>query len=502
MSVEGIVPVAATPAVDSTQIKALIDALGLKPGQSIEARVAAMVADGIARLVIGDGTLDVRTPQALPVGATLTMTVERQGQALRLLLAAVPAEIPSGTAQPATLPAPAAAPAAGPLSGTAAGLPPGQAAANVVAALVDLVARETSASRLAVGVDGARATLVARGSPDASRVLEAAAGQPQPATPREALVEAVRSAAARQDSLSPLFADIAAVVEGRGAAAAATLPQPVARAMAQVLGFRLPAEAAATPAGLARAVAASGTFLESALAAGSAPPADLKAALTVLRGALAAWAHDLGLPDQPQVAPRNPDHERPPLRGALPQGQPPAASRLAADATPAETAARLIDQTEAALARITLLQAASLPEAREIGRPDAPLQTTVEVPLRIGNETAMMQFQIVRERYQEESKAGPGAPGSANWTMRFSMEAEPLGPIHAAVRWRDGHVRVQLWAEREGIAARLDQARANLSDALEASAFTIDQLSIVAGKPADPRETATVPRPPRLDRLT
>ncbi|WP_164135369.1 hypothetical protein, partial [Stenotrophomonas maltophilia] len=77
---------------------------GLKPGQAIEARVAAMIADGIARLVIGDATLDVKTPQALPVGATLTMTVERQGQALRLLLAAVPAEIPSVASQPAPTP--------------------------------------------------------------------------------------------------------------------------------------------------------------------------------------------------------------------------------------------------------------------------------------------------------------------------------------------------------------------------------------------------------------
>ncbi|WP_163748977.1 flagellar hook-length control protein FliK, partial [Proteus mirabilis] len=92
------------------------------------------------------------------------------------------------------------------------------------------------------------------------------------------------------------------------------------------------------------------------------------------------------------------------------------------------------------------LQAASLPDAREIGRPDAPLQTTVEVPLRIGNETAMLQFQIVRERAQDDSPASPVAARSANWTMRFSMEAEPLGPVHAAVRWREGHVRVQLWA--------------------------------------------------------
>ncbi|QCI63827.1 flagellar hook-length control protein FliK [Phreatobacter stygius] len=500
MSVEGITPVAATPAIDSAQIRALIDALGLKPGQSVEARVAAMISDGIARLVIGDGTLDVRTPQALPVGATLTMTVERQGQALRLLLAAVP----GGTAPPASgLPA---APAAAALAGLPAGIPaalPGQAAANVVGALIDLVARESGGARFAGLVDGARATVAARGSSDMSRALEAAsAGHAQPATPREALVEAVRAAAARQDSLSPLFADIAAVAEGRASAGATTLPEPVARALAQVLGFRLAAEAAATPAGLARAVAASGTFLEATLATGAAPAADLKVALTVLRGALGAWMHDLGLTGQPQAAPRNPDHERPPLRGALPHGQPPAAASLAAGATPAETASLLIERTEAALARITLLQAASVPDAREIGRPDAPVLTSVEVPIRIGNETAMMQLQIVRERDPEDDAATPATPRPTDWTMRFSMEAEPLGPIHAAVRWRDGHVRVQLWAERDGIAARLDQARSRLSDALEASAFTIDQLTIVAGRPADPRAAPPPARPPRLDRLT
>ncbi|MCZ0738060.1 hypothetical protein, partial [Phreatobacter sp. AB_2022a] len=98
MSVEGIGPVAANATGDGAAMRALIEGLGLKPGQSIEARVAAMLADNLARLMIGDAELDVRTPQPLPVGATLTMTVERQGQALRLLMQALPA---GNTAQPA-----------------------------------------------------------------------------------------------------------------------------------------------------------------------------------------------------------------------------------------------------------------------------------------------------------------------------------------------------------------------------------------------------------------
>ena len=496
MSVEGIGPVAASATGDGAAMRALIEGLGLKPGQSIEARVAAMLADNLARLMIGDAELDVRTPQPLPVGATLTMTVERQGPALRLLMQALPA----GSAATQPSPAPAAPATGGPAGAQAAAAPAGpQAAVAMVGALIDLVAREAAAPR-AAAPDGAQATLVARGSPDLGRRLEAgSAGQGMTVTPREALMEAVRAAASRQDSLSPLFADIAALAEGRGGAGATTLPPSVARALADVLGFRLPAEAAATPAGLMRALAGSGLFLEAGLAAGAMPGADLKAALLALRGALAAWAGDLGLDAEtkPQALPGA--HERPPVRGGLPQGQPPAPASLGPGAAPADMAARLIERTEAALARLVLLQAASLPEPRDLGRPELAPQTWMELPVRIGQATAMVPFQISRDRGEDDGPAVRGAAPAGGWIMRFSLAAEPLGPVHAAVRWRDGHVRVQLWAERDGIAARLDGARNALSDALEASAFTLDQLTILAGRPADP---GPPPAQPRLDRRT
>lgn len=498
MSVEGIGPVAANATSDGAAMRALIESLGLKPGQSIEARVAAMLADNLARLVIGDAELDVRTPQPLPVGTTLTMTVERQGQQLRLLMQALPAGSPGPASSPAATaapPAPTAASGSAPMPAPAGP----QAAVAMVGALIDLVARESAAPR-AAALDGAQATLIARGSPDVSRRLEAgSAGQGVTVTPREALTEAVRAAAARQDSLSPLFADIAALAEGRGAAAVSTLPPPVARALAELLAFRLPAEAAATPGGLMRALAGSVTFLEAGLAAGNAPGADLKAALVALRGALAAWGEGLGL-DTGTKSPAAPaGHERPPVRGALPQGQPPAMAHLGAGMDPAETAARLIERTEASLARLVLLQAASLPEPRDLGRPELAPQTWMELPVRIGQATAMVPFQISRDRGEEDGPDLRGQAPAGGWVMRFSLAAEPLGPVHAAVRWREGHVRVQLWAERDGIAARLDGARGALSDALEASAFTIDQLTIRPGRPAEPAPAALTPR---LDRRT
>lgn len=505
MSVERIRPAVATAPIEAQQLRVLIDALGLKPGQTVEARVAAMLGDDLAQLVIGSSTLDVKTPQPLPVGATLTMTVERQGQALRLLLsdnpAAPRAPIP---AQPTAAQPPAGA-AGGALPMAAPGLATPIAPANAVAAaLVDLVARGLVAAGTAKAVDGAQVAIAVRGSQDASRAVEInAAGRAQPATPREALAEAVRGAADRQESLSPLFADLAAVANGGTPAAARAIPEPVLRAMAEVLGFRLRADGAASPQALARAIDQSGTFLEARLAAlpsGSAVPADLKAALGQLRAALAEWTAALG--EEPSAGNLKASvHERPPVRGALPHGQPPSPASLGAEASASDVARVLTERTEAALARMTLLQAASLPEARDIGRPDAPLQTVVEVPLRIGAETAILQFQIVRERDPEAQARGGAAAHRQDWIMRFSMEAEPLGPVHAAVRWRDGHVGVQLWAERDGIAATLDAARDHLSDALEASAFTVDQLTIAAGRPADPREAAG-PRGPRLDRLS
>jgi Flagellar hook-length control protein FliK len=513
MSVESINPVAAVPDANTPALNTLLQALDLKIGQSVQAQVAAMISETIARLVIGEATIDVTTPQPLPVGATLTLTVERQGQALRLLLAAMddPGAMPSAATAAPRAPAPLAP------------------ALQLLAALVELAARPP-ADAAAPATSPAPATVPAAPAPPLAPTAPAAqspamgqamgqapveaglepggagsapAARAPTASPQEALKDAVRQAAGRQDGMAPLFADIAAIATSPQAAA---LPEPVARAMLLLFGMRLPAAVIATPAGLARAVAASGIFLESTLATASGPAtdlkgADLKAVLGTLRDALASWSRELGVGDRAPAGHRSFDHERPPVRGALPQGQPVARPSLSDDAGPADLAGRLLERTEAALARVTLSQAASLPDARDLGRADVPSsQATMEVPIRIGTGTAVMQFQIQRDRDQEAT-IRTGSP-SYDWTMRFSMDAEPLGPVHAAVRWRDGHVRVQLWAERDGIADRLDAARDQLNSALEASQFTVDQLAILAGRPADPREAAPHRRVPSLDRLT
>jgi hypothetical protein len=494
MSVESVKPVAAVAAADNNQVRMLLQALGLKAGDTVSAKVSAMLADNIARIAIGETMLDVSTPEPLTVGSTLSMKVEQKGQAL-LLMTELPPEA-------ARSPGVSSAAAHSPLSS------PVQTVSTIVAALVDLVGREAVKSAGSGPLDGGQIAVTTRGSTDATRAGEANAGggtaaKPAPATPRDALMEAVRSAAVRQDGLGPLFADASAVLGRQATGTMAPLPQPVALALASLLGFQLPAEAAATPAALQRAVAQSGIFLESALAnpQAGAPPPDLKAALAGLRQALHGWMGDLGLPmDDPPN--RGFDHARPPLRGALPQGQPPAGPSIPPGSTPADIAQRLGDSTEAALARITLLQAASLSDQGDIHRAEIPPQVTAEVPLRFGPETAIMQFQISRDHDQDAASPSGSRP-QRDWTLRFSMDAEPLGPVHAAIRLRDGHVGVKLWAERESVAERLQSASRELTQALEASAFAIDQVTIAAGKPVDPRLDAHAgARPHLLDRTT
>lgn len=491
MSVESIRPIQAVAPVEPVNLRAALEALGAKAGEAVAARVAAMLPEGIARLAIGTGTLDVRTSQPLVPGTDVMLTVERGGQAVKIALAeAGLATLRSMQGSPG---APARTTAAPASAGTAS--VPG--AGTVATALVDLLARGLVSSGAAKLVEGGQVALAARGTSNPAQVEMGEDGASPPKALREALVQGVRAAAGRQESLTALFADLTAVAQGRTRAA---IPAPVARAIAEVLGFRVPAEALATPAGLARALQDSGAQLEARLAAlppGMPLPPDLKAALQRLQSALAGWPVGLDDPAGGQAAAKTSGHERPPLRGALPHGQPVQQSQLGAASTPAEVAQILTERTEAALARITLLQAASLPNMREAARPDIQGLTTLEVPLRVGAETAVVQFQIQRDR-DEADEPTARSRKAGDWTMRFSLDAEPLGPIHAAVRWHDGRVGIQLWAERDSVAAALEAQRAGLSDALSASAFTVERLTIASGTPPDPRTPTGLPRH-RLD---
>ena len=118
-----------------------------------------------------------------------------------------------------------------------------------------------------------------------------------------------------------------------------------------------------------------------------------------------------------------------------------------------------------ALSRQTLLQAASLPDAVSLDAPrDTGPRWTFEVPFATGQGTAILPFEVARD-----GRAAPAEPQAAAWRARFSLDLEPMGPVHALVTLSGDRASVTLWAERHATAAQLNDNAPMLGDALRAA---------------------------------
>lgn len=76
-------------------------------------------------------------------------------------------------------------------------------------------------------------------------------------------------------------------------------------------------------------------------------------------------------------------------------------------------------------------------------------QRAFEVPLMSSTGTSIAQFQIARDG------RAVTADGRAVWRARFSVDMEPMGPVHAQVTLLSNRAAVTLWAERPHTAAQL-----------------------------------------------
>ena len=335
---------------------------------------------------------------------------------------------------------------------------------------------------------GAAAQTASAGTAPAAGATAAAAtsapsgGAPLPSSTnilaRAALSEMVHTAASRQDSLAPLFANLSAIASHGGN----TLPDPVMKAVQQLLGLRLPTNAPVTGEQMRLAVQSSGIFQEAHLASGQAAAAagDMKSALMVLRNVLTTW---LGAEAAANVATATKPGARPgaPRKAGLPAGQRAATPSLSASSTGTEAMRALLSQTDAALDRVRLSQFASR------GDDDgAPTQTargqdwTFEIPLALGRQTPIAQFRIARDK--EKGKDGKARV----WRVMFSMDFEPLGAIDGQVMLCDGDVSVTVFAEREETSALLRGALGDLRGALADAAFGVEEVQVHTGTPQFP----------------
>src|SRR5882757_9812958 len=212
--------------------------LVLQPGTVVNAQVQNVLAENLVRIAIANLSIDVQTEVALTPGQNLQLAVSQTDNGIRLAVV-------------------------GPGGGRSAGQGAGAASAGAAGLTLDIpVAATTGLPAVSVPSN-------------------------DPLTPLQRIAVSVASehAAAQQQSLAPLFADLNAV------AASNNLPPALRAAVAQVLAQQTNLDPGLTGGDIENAFQTSGLFLEAGLAAGSVPPGggvpDLKAALIVLRQTLA-----------------------------------------------------------------------------------------------------------------------------------------------------------------------------------------------------------------------
>jgi Flagellar hook-length control protein FliK len=174
----------------------------------------------------------------------------------------------------------------------------------------------------------------------------------------------------------------------------------------------------------------------------------------------------------------------PPISGALPAAQPVLPATLVSN-SPAESAMhRLLADTDAAIARQTLLQVASLPDRVDTAgprvHPGGP-RWNFEIPFATPQGTAMAQFEISRDGGGNEVEAAKRV-----WRARFSLDVEPAGPVHALVSLVGDKTSVRMWAERPATAAQLRAGAAQLSQALSKAELHPGDIVIRDGAPPQP----------------
>jgi Flagellar hook-length control protein FliK len=177
----------------------------------------------------------------------------------------------------------------------------------------------------------------------------------------------------------------------------------------------------------------------------------------------------------------------PPFRGALPSAQPVASTSISPDTPLAPAAHHLLADTDAAIARHTLLQVASLPD--RIDALPQPIQNdptgprwNFEIPFATPQGTAMAQFEISRDGGGSDTDAAKKV-----WRARFTLDVEPTGAVHALVALVGDKTSVRMWAERPATAEKLRAGSAELSRALARAELKPGDIVVRDGTPPQPQ---------------
>jgi hypothetical protein len=266
------------------------------------------------------------------------------------------------------------------------------------------------------------------------------------------------------------------------ATAAVALPRALSPATSLTIaafGAQKPVEGdavrGAVPPTLLTSVKALQAILSVAAITRSPADAEQQAALTPAR--------TFAAPSQGDAAPSAP----PPFRGAAPAAQAIAPASLAPDAAPKDAGQRLLEQTDGAIARQTLLQVASLPDRVDAAGAHFNSQVTdgatqrwnFEIPFATPQGTALAQFEIERDGSGNQVEAAT----QKVWRARFTLNVEPTGPVHALVSLVGEKTAVRMWAERPETAAKIRASSSELAQALRAAELEPGDIVVSSGAP-------------------
>ena len=467
--------------------------MALTPGQLIDALVLQLIDATTARLSVGDKIIDVKTEVPLAPGAHVKLAARGHGEDIRWMIvgtgssAAAPRGLETKLSSPQTSPR-----AEGPVTEVTIGT-------NAPAGEADF------AESTQITPDRAQTSV---------RIPPTARNAPTNPSSAVEFATATRSAAARQSGLAPVFAELNALV------ASTEIPATVRLIASQILGTPAKLDQGSGE-NLRQAVAKSGLFLEARLAADGqsaalAPFGDLKAGLLTLRQALQSWLEPLPtlLPDAPKGEIKGDTRSDtasalaqfqadvkvppPPYRGAPTAGQQPMAASPLAQTAPSDIARALLNHTDGALARQVLMQVASLPEMANAGlshQDGSGAHWNLEIPFFTPQGVAFAHFEITRDGRNASAPEAPPAP----WRANFSLDFEPMGPVHAQIALTGKRAAVRIWAERKTTATALRAGVADLTGALRAA--ELDSGDVVVRDGAPPRPLT--PNPGRfLDRAS
>ena len=513
--VTSIAPVrAASPMAD-----AATPALVLQAGRVVDARVVSVLADNLVRIAIANLSMDVMSEVALTPGQNLQLAVSKDEGTIRLAVMngageSLPDQVTLTPRAASLVESPPLAPSA-------------SAARNTLTAAEHVVVSAASAE--AATRQGSQAPLFAN-------LAAVVTGSNLPAGLKQAVLDVLAQQTPLDTGLdggdiktafqkSGLFLE-ASLAAGAAPSSGATPDLKAAllvlrQTLATLGTAALPAGATATPApaqATSGAAPAAVPSTEADIAQPGETPRSVARAAAVLADA-AAGASQAALPrtmtaglaasllqEMTQNLPRMlgnlpgsnkamPDGQLfeaasqattpPPFRGALPASQAIASPSLAPNTPLAATVHRLLDDTDAAIARQTLLQIASLPDRTDASGhridPAAP-QWNFEIPFATPQGTAMAQFEISRDGGSESADAA----NTRAWRARFSLDVEPAGPVHALITLNGDTTFVRMWAERPVTAQQLRAGIGELNQALTRAELKPGDIVVREGTPPQP----------------